>query len=129
MHSSRFALAAALAAFHVPAAAQSVTLDSATTEAGGADTTATTTETTVDVPTPGSAEDAHHAQSDEIVVTGIRKKTSDVIGGISVLDAGDLPALRESPKLFARKFDVDHDTEVLDRIDSDLLREHRPASL
>ena len=47
----------------------------------------------------------------------------------AVLDAGDLPALRESPKLFARKFDVNHDAEVLDLIDSDLLREHRPASL
>ena len=43
----------------------------------------------------------------------------------AVLDAGDLPALRASPKLFARKFDVHHDPEVLDLIDADLLREHR----
>jgi len=93
MLSSRLALAAALAAVHLPAAAQSVTLDSSTTEAGGTDSTATTTNAATEAPTPGSAEDAHHPReehSDDIVVTGVRRRTQDALGGISVLDAADL---------------------------------------
>jgi hypothetical protein len=39
----------------------------------------------------------------------------------ALLEARDLEALRESPKLFARKFDVFHDEEVLDLIDRHLL--------
>jgi len=89
MVSSRLALAAALAAIHLPAAAQPVTLDSGTAEG---DTTGTADART-DAPTPGNAKDAHHPHeehSDDIVVTGIRRKESDVLGGISVLDAADL---------------------------------------
>ena len=44
--------------------------------------------------TPGSAQDAHHAHDDddegEVVVTGIRRRAQDVLGGLSVLDAADL---------------------------------------
>jgi hypothetical protein len=39
----------------------------------------------------------------------------------AVLDIRDLERLRESPKLFARKFDVHHDEEILDLIDRELL--------
>lgn len=39
------------------------------------------------------------------------------------LVAGDLPALRASPKLFARKFDVFHDAEIFDLVDAELLQE------
>jgi iron complex outermembrane receptor protein len=44
-------------------------------------------------PTPGSAEDAHHAHDEdngEVIVTGVRRRAQDVLGGISVLDAADL---------------------------------------
>src|SRR5690349_16391749 len=85
MFSSRLALAAALAAIHVPAAAQSATLDSAAAEDGGASTA-----TAANTPTPGSAEDAHSKDNDAIVVTGVRKREGDVLGGISVLDETEL---------------------------------------
>jgi hypothetical protein len=39
----------------------------------------------------------------------------------AVLEARDLPALRASPKLFARKFDAFHDADILDLIDAELL--------
>ena len=86
MIASRLALAAALVALSVPAAAQ--TLDSTDASAGGA-TEATAAETS-DTPTPGNADNAHHDHSDDIVVTGIRRKANDVLGGISVLDEADL---------------------------------------
>lgn len=41
----------------------------------------------------------------------------------AILHSGDLEALRASPKLFARKFDVDQDENVLDLIDRELLGE------
>ena len=84
MLSSRFALAAAFVAIHFPAAAQSVALDAHDTEGGGtADSTATD-------PTPGSAEDAHRNEGDAIVITGVRRREGDVLGGISVLDETEL---------------------------------------
>jgi iron complex outermembrane receptor protein len=85
MLSSRLALAAALAAVHLPTAAQSVTLDSGSAE-GGAAVTTTGTET----PTPGSAEDAHRNEGEAIVVTGVKRREADVLGGISVLDESEL---------------------------------------
>lgn len=39
----------------------------------------------------------------------------------AVLGIADLESLRASPKLFARKFDVTEDSEILDAIDHDLL--------
>lgn len=39
----------------------------------------------------------------------------------AVLGIADLESLRASPKLFARKFDVTEDSEILDAIDRDLL--------
>ena len=43
-------------------------------------------------PAPNSSaqEDDHHDHSDEIVVTGIRRRAGDVLGGLSVLDAEEL---------------------------------------
>jgi hypothetical protein len=46
----------------------------------------------------------------------------------ALLEARDLPALRASPKLFARKFDVFHDAEILDLVDTELLREPERAT-
>jgi Core-2/I-Branching enzyme len=40
----------------------------------------------------------------------------------ALLEARDLPALTASPKLFARKFDMLHDADILDLIDTELLR-------
>jgi hypothetical protein len=46
-----------------------------------------------------------------------------------LLTVADAPALAQSPKLFARKFDLDHDTEILDLIDRTMLHipTHMPA--
>ncbi len=43
-------------------------------------------------PTPEaeSASDAHHDQNDEIIVTGVHRRATDVLGSVSVLDAADL---------------------------------------
>jgi Core-2/I-Branching enzyme len=46
----------------------------------------------------------------------------------ALLEVRDLPALRASPKLFARKFDVLHDAEILDLVDTELLLEAERAS-
>ena len=59
------------------------------------DSTDTTpaTATAVDAPgapEPGDADPAHHPRSEEIIVTGTRRSTKDVLGGVSVLDAADL---------------------------------------
>jgi hypothetical protein len=45
----------------------------------------------------------------------------------ALLEARDLPALRASPKLFARKFDVFHDADILDLVDAELLRQPERA--
>ncbi len=89
MISSRLALAAALAATAVPVAAQPAFADADT----GGSATGAASGSAAEAPTPGSARDAHHAHDehdDEIVVTGIRRRAQDVLGGISVLDAADL---------------------------------------
>ena len=71
MISSRIALAVAISLYAVPAFA-------AAADAAAA-------------PQPGSAEGAHHDDHDgEIVVTGVRRRAEDVMGGISVLDEADL---------------------------------------
>jgi iron complex outermembrane receptor protein len=87
MFSAKLALAAALAAVHLPADAVLATLDSSGTGGG-----AITAGTAAAQPAPGSAQDAHHDhdESEAIVVTGHRRHASDVLGGISVLDAADL---------------------------------------
>lgn len=51
---------------------------------------ASTTADAVAAPVPGDADSAHHAREEEIVVTGVRRSTKDVLGGVSVLDAADL---------------------------------------
>ncbi len=78
---SRLALAAALIALPVPVLAADVSVDATGTTSAGAATEA---------PQPGTAEDAHHDHGDDIVVTGVRKRAADVLGGISVLDSADL---------------------------------------
>ncbi|HEU4498015.1 MAG TPA: TonB-dependent receptor [Sphingomicrobium sp.] len=47
--------------------------------------------TAVEAESAAAAQDSdHHDHEDEIVVTGVRRKAGDVLGGLSVLDAEDL---------------------------------------
>ena len=69
------ALAAALALSPSPAFAEA---DAATSADTAAD------------PTPGSAAHAHHEGEDQVVVTGVRRKTADALGGVTVLDQAKL---------------------------------------
>ncbi|TGE28666.1 beta-1,6-N-acetylglucosaminyltransferase [Hymenobacter metallicola] len=43
-----------------------------------------------------------------------------------VLTAADFQPLARAPKLYARKFDIEHDAHILDRIDRELLRRQPP---
>lgn len=128
---SRLALAAAVAAVHLPAAAQSVTLDSSTTEGGAASTAGVTTDSAAEVPTPGSAEEAHRKEGDAIVVTGVRRREGDVLGGISVLDEAELtrevrPSIGETlakqPGVTATSFGPQASSPVLRGLSGDRVR-------
>ncbi|NUT00262.1 MAG: TonB-dependent receptor [Sphingomonas sp.] len=122
MISSRLALSAALAALPVPAlatAAPSDTTDNAITGASA------------DAPKPGTAEDAHHDHGDDIVVTGVRKRAADVLGGISVLDSADLtrevrPSIGETlarqPGVSATSFGPTASAPVLRGLSGDRVR-------
>src|SRR5688572_30674632 len=82
MITSRLAVVAAIACVPVPGFAAEMTADAADTALAGAA-----------APTPGSAEEAHHehdGEDGEVIVTGVRRRASDVLGGISVLDEADL---------------------------------------
>lgn len=48
------------------------------------------TQPTVGGTVPATAASQHHDEKDEIIITGVRRKASDVLGGVSVLDAADL---------------------------------------
>ncbi|HXG81023.1 MAG TPA: TonB-dependent receptor [Sphingomicrobium sp.] len=41
-------------------------------------------------PAPAAQDEDHHDHADEIVVTGVRKREGDVLGGLSVLDSEEL---------------------------------------
>jgi iron complex outermembrane receptor protein len=41
-------------------------------------------------PEPGSAAQAHHEGAEQITVTGVRRKTADALGGVTVLDQAKL---------------------------------------
>jgi iron complex outermembrane receptor protein len=43
-----------------------------------------------DPPVPGSASDAHPDQDQAIVITGVKRRAEDVLGGVSVLDEAEL---------------------------------------
>lgn len=123
MHSSKIALAAVLAALPAPAFAADNT---AVADDGAA--------AAAEAPTPGSAEDAHHSHddhADDIVVTGTRRRAQDVLGGISVLDAGDLTAevrtsigetLARQPGVTATSFGPTASAPVLRGLTGDRIR-------
>ena len=67
-----------------PALAQQAPMLGAATEASGG----TTFES--NQPTPGDAQKAHPDQDQTIVVTGVRRRAGDVLGGVSVMDKEEL---------------------------------------
>ena len=104
-----------------PAVPQHATATAETTAAG----------TTTDAPTPGDAEDAHRDHNEDIVVTGIRRKANDVLGGISVLDEADLtremrPSIGETlarqPGVSATSFGPTASAPVLRGLSGDRVR-------
>jgi iron complex outermembrane receptor protein len=73
------ALIAALATQPTPGFAEAVaTADAAATAAEAV------------APEPGSAAQAHHEGEEQLVVTGVRRRASDALGGVSVLDKAAL---------------------------------------
>ncbi len=82
---SLIALSVALAP--TQALAQPTTVDAGVTaDADGGAATAAETGTEAS----DATDEDHHDHSDEIVVTGVRRKASDVLGGLSVLDSEEL---------------------------------------
>ena len=80
---------------------------------------------------PGSAAQAHHADEDQIVVTGVRRAEGDVLGGVSVLDEAELtrevrPSLGETlarqPGVSATSFGPAASAPVLRGLSGDRVR-------
>ena len=69
-----------------PAAAQTAAQPTVAdnSASGGADTA------TAEQPVPGNAQHAHPDQDQAIIVTGVRRRAEDVLGGVSVLDEAEL---------------------------------------
>jgi iron complex outermembrane recepter protein len=88
-----------------------------------------------DEPTPAPAtiapDDEHHDHNDEIVVTGIRRRAGDVLGGLSVLDSEELarelrPSLGETlarqPGVSATSFGPAASRPILRGLSGDRIR-------
>lgn len=82
-------------------------------------------------PTPGSAEEAHQHRDETIVVTGVRRTSADVLGGVSVLDEAELnrelrPSLGETlarlPGVSATSFGPAASAPVLRGLSGDRVR-------
>ncbi|HET9458397.1 MAG TPA: TonB-dependent receptor [Sphingomicrobium sp.] len=82
-------------------------------------------------PTPGSAEEAHQHRDEAIVVTGVRRTSADVLGGVSVLDEAELnrelrPSLGETlarlPGVSATSFGPAASAPVLRGLSGDRVR-------
>src|SRR4249919_2549706 len=119
-------LALAIALIPSPALAQVTVTDSSSEAAGSSETGAA-----AEAPTPGSAADAHPSQEQDIVVTGVRRKENDVLGGVSVLDAADLtrevrPSIGETlakqPGVSATSFGPTASAPVLRGLSGDRVR-------
>jgi iron complex outermembrane receptor protein len=124
---SLFALAIALTC--TPTLAQEIKADSSGEASGATATDAAAAE----APTPGSAVQAHPARSEdqEIVVTGVRRKENDVLGGVSVLDEAELtrevrPSIGETlarqPGVSATSFGPTASAPVLRGLSGDRVR-------
>ena len=82
-------------------------------------------------PAPSVQDEDHHDHSDEIVVTGIRRRAGDVLGGMSVLDAEELarerrPSLGETlarqPGVSASSFGPTASRPILRGLSGDRIR-------
>ena len=111
-------LALAIALAPSSAFAQSATAASATTGA-------------TDASAEAAQADDHHDHDDEIVVTGVRRKAGDVLGGLSVLDSEDLarelrPSLGETlarqPGVTASSFGPTASRPILRGLSGDRIR-------
>lgn len=80
---------------------------------------------------PAAQQDEHHDHDDEIVVTGVRRKAGDVLGGLSVLDAEELarelrPSLGETlarqPGVSASSFGPTASRPILRGLSGDRIR-------
>jgi iron complex outermembrane recepter protein len=120
---------AALAFTLMPATAQAqVTAVDPSREAAGA----TEGTASADQPQPGSAAQAHADHDEgEIVVTGVRRQESDVLGGVSVLDQAELtrevrPSIGETlarqPGVSATSFGPTASAPVLRGLSGDRVR-------
>jgi iron complex outermembrane receptor protein len=110
-----------------PAAAQAApaaSVDSAGTTAAGASAVAAE-------PVPGNAEAAHKDQDQAIVITGVKRKAEDVLGGVSVLDETELtravrPSIGETlaklPGVSATSFGPNASAPVLRGLSGDRVR-------
>jgi len=85
----------------------------------------------VEQPAPGSAEEAHQHRDEAIVVTGVRRSSADVLGGVSVLDEAELdrelrPSLGETlarlPGVSATSFGPKASAPVLRGLSGDRVR-------
>ncbi|MCL6741022.1 TonB-dependent receptor [Sphingomonas sp. RB56-2] len=92
---------------------------------------ATDSAVSADVPVSGSAEEAHPDHEADIVVTGVRRKENDVLGGVSVLDQADLtrqmrPSIGETlakqPGVSATSFGPTASAPVLRGLSGDRVR-------
>jgi iron complex outermembrane recepter protein len=84
-----------------------------------------------DPPTPGSAAKAHHDPDQAIVITGVRRKAEDILGGVSVLDESELnrsvrPSIGETlaqlPGVSATSFGPKASAPVLRGLQGDRIR-------
>jgi len=119
-------LALSMALLPSPLLAQVAVTDSSSEAAGSSETSSAAAE-----PTPGSAADAHPEPEQDIVVTGVRRKENDVLGGVSVLDAADLtrqvrPSIGETlakqPGVSATSFGPTASAPVLRGLSGDRVR-------
>jgi iron complex outermembrane receptor protein len=120
-----------------PAAAQAVgapggtASDAGTTEAGAAGTAETATSDPAEAPVPGDAKAAHPDEDQAIVITGVKRKAEDILGGVSVLDEADLnrsikPSIGETlaklPGVSATSFGPKASAPVLRGLQGDRIR-------
>ena len=84
-----------------------------------------------DAPVPGNAAQAHQDQDQTIVVTGVRRKAEDILGGVSVMDEAELnrsvktsigETLEKLPGVSATSFGPKASAPVLRGLQGDRIR-------
>lgn len=126
-----------LRAVSLAAIAAALPLSPATAQAApaasvdGAGTTAAGASAAAAEPVPGNAEAAHKDQDQAIVITGVKRKAEDVLGGVSVLDETELtravrPSIGETlaklPGVSATSFGPTASAPVLRGLSGDRVR-------